>query len=164
MKMISLLVAMDKNNVIGLNNDLPWHLPRDLKFFKEKTVGKHVIMGSRTYDSIGKPLPNRENTVITKDTDGYPDEVQLVHDMDTLKRWNEKNPDEEFIVIGGGNIFKQILPFSDKMYITLIDEAFEGDTYFPDFNETEWKLINKEKGIKDEKNPYDYYFMEYDRK
>lgn len=162
--MISLLVAMDNNNVIGCNNDLPWRLPRDLKFFKEKTMGKNIIMGSRTYDSIGKPLSNRINTVMTRDCVGYPDEVQLIHDLHTLLKWNEKEPGEELIVIGGGNLFKQVLPHADKMYITLIDEAFDGDTYFPEFDESEWKLVKDEKGIKDEKNPYDYYFREYDRK
>lgn len=162
--MISLLVAMDKNHVIGRDNDLPWHLPKDLKFFKELTTGHHVIMGRRTYDSIGKPLPNRTNWIITTEKSGYPEEVNLIHDMETIKKMNNEKPEEEFFVIGGGNVFKQVLPFADRMYITWIDESFEGDTFFPVFPEEEWTLSKKEKGPKDEKNPYDYYFLQYDRK
>jgi len=162
--MISFLVAMDKNHVIGIDNSLPWQLPADLKFFKEKTIGKNVVMGSVTYDSIGKPLPGRRNIVITRKETGYPDEVELVHGMDQLKQMDKANPEEELFVIGGGNIFEQVLPFADRMYITWIEAEFEGDTYFPEFDEKEWHVTKKEKGIKDDKNPYDYYFLQYDRK
>lgn len=162
--MISFLVAMDQNNVIGYNNDIPWHLPRDLRFFRELTTGHTIIMGRKTYDSIGKPLPNRRNVVITRQNVELPDEVEVIHDLNTLYEWHKENPHEELFVIGGGNIFKQVLPHADRMYITLIEDTFEGDTYFPDFPEEEWTLTEKEKGEKDEKNPYDYYFLQYDRK
>ncbi|WP_404452793.1 dihydrofolate reductase [Virgibacillus necropolis] len=162
--MLSFVVAMDRNRVIGLNNDLPWQLPKDLKFFKEKTTGHTMIMGRKTYDSLGRPLPNRKSVVLTSQNPSYPEEVEVIHDINTIKEWNEKNPEKEFMVIGGATIFEQVLPFVDRMYITWIDESFEGDTYFPAFSKDEWTLTSKEKGEKNEKNPYDYYFLQYDRK
>ncbi|KPH74764.1 dihydrofolate reductase [Oceanobacillus caeni] len=162
--MISLLVAMDKNHVIGANNDLPWHLPKDLKFFKEKTTGNTIIMGRKTFDSIGKALPNRRNVVITKKGSHFPENIEVITDIDTVVKWNEENPDEEFFVIGGRNIFNQVLPLADRMYITWIEEEFAGDTYFPAFSDSDWVLTTKVKGDKDEKNPYDYYFLQYDRR
>ena len=162
--MISLLVAMDNNRVIGLHNDLPWHLPNDLKFFKHKTMNQTVIMGRKTYESIGKPLPNRKNIVITNSERGFPRNVEIIHDIGSIQALDKERPDKEFFVIGGANVIKQVLPFADRMYITLIDDAFEGDTYFPPFSETDWELIKKEKGEKNEKNPYDYYFLQYNRK
>jgi dihydrofolate reductase len=161
--MISLLFAMDRNQVIGANNDLPWHLPNDLKFFKEKTTGNTIIMGRKTFDSIGRPLPNRRNVVLSRKDVPLPTGVELIHDIDTIVRWNNDNPGEEFFVIGGGGLFNQILPFADRMYVTLIDEEFEGDVFFPEFSLEEWQEISREKGLKDEKNPYDYYFIRYDR-
>lgn len=162
--MISLLVAMDKNRVIGHNNDLPWRLPRDLKFFKELTIEKNVIMGRKTYDSIGRALPKRRNIVLTQKDINFPDGIEVINSLDTLYAMDKENPTEELFVIGGGDIFKQVLPKSDRMYITLIEETFEGDTFFPTFDESEWDLTSKVKGIKDEKNPYEYYFLQYDRK
>ncbi|ASK63386.1 dihydrofolate reductase [Virgibacillus phasianinus] len=162
--MISFVVAMDRNRVIGLNNDLPWHLPKDFKFFKEKTTGHTMIMGRKTYDSLGGPLPNRKNVVLTGQDPSYPDDVDVIHDIDTIKKWNEQYGDDELFVIGGAKVFEQVLPFTDRMYITWIDESFEGDTRFPEFSEDDWNLTNREKGEKDEKNPYDYYFLQYDRK
>ncbi|APC48486.1 dihydrofolate reductase [Virgibacillus halodenitrificans] len=161
--MISLLVAMDKNHVIGHNNGMPWHLPKDLRFFKEKTTGQTIIMGRKTYDSMGGSLPNRKNVVISRNTN-LKDQVEVIHDLETVEEWNRQYPEQEFFVIGGGNIFNQALPFADRMYITWIDEEFEGDTYFPAFSDEEWNLTSKTKGEKNETNPYDYYFLQYDRK
>ncbi|MFD2630637.1 dihydrofolate reductase [Oceanobacillus kapialis] len=160
--MISLLLAMDRNNLIGRENDLPWHLPKDLRFFKEKTLEKTIIMGRKTYESIGRPLPKRENVVVTRNTE-LTKEVTCIADVKTIKQWNEDNPSKEYFVIGGGHLFEQVLPFADRMYITLIDETFTGDTYFPDFSSDEWKISSKVKGEKNETNPYDYYFIQYDR-
>lgn len=162
--MISLLVAMDKNHVIGLNNDLPWRLPNDLKFFKQTTTGNTIIMGRKTYESIGKPLPNRKSVVLTKGGGDYPSEVDVISDIESIHKYDKKQPDKELFVIGGANVFKQVLPFADCIYVTLIDEAFSGDTFFPAFSEADWKLTKQEKGEKNEKNPYDYYFLQYDRK
>ncbi|SFA74669.1 dihydrofolate reductase [Lentibacillus halodurans] len=161
--MISLLVAMDRNRVIGYRNDLPWHLPNDLKFFKQKTTENTIIMGRKTYEAIGRPLPNRNNVVISKQHNPFPGGVDVIHDISTVLTWNKQHPADEFFVIGGGDIFKQFLPYADRMYVTLVDDVFRGDTYFPDFSESQWQLTAKEKGEKDSKNPYDYYFLQYDR-
>ncbi len=162
--MISLLVAMDCNQTIGAENDLPWRLPNDLKFFKEKSTGNTIIMGRKTYESMGRPLPNRKNVVITRQQIEFPEEVDVIDNVEVIREWNKENPDQEFFVIGGGIIFDQIMPYADRMYITWIEESFEGDTYFPEFSRQEWNLTSKEKGEKNEKNPYDYYFLQYDRK
>lgn len=162
--MISLLVAMDRNRLIGKDNDLPWRLPNDLKFFKKVSTGHTIIMGRKTYDSMNAPLPNRENVVVTGREDFEAEGCIVLNSLDPVFEWNEKNPDTEYIVIGGSVIFEQVMDQTDRMYITWIDEEFEGDTYFPSFDESEWNLTSKEKGIKDEKNPYDYYFCQYDRK
>src|SRR5699024_4695750 len=151
--MISLLVAMDNNRVIGLNNDLPWYLPNDLRFFKHKTTNQTIIMGRKTYESIGKPLPNRKNIVLTNQTQHFPDEVDVIHNIETIIDLSKKHPEKEFFVIGGANVIKQVLPFADRMYITWIDDSFEGDTFFPAFSETDWVLAKKEKGEKNERNP-----------
>lgn len=161
--MISLLFAMDRNQVIGANNDLPWHLPNDLKFFKEKTTGRTIIMGRKTFDSIGRALPNRRNIVLSKSDIELPIGVELIQDINSILTMDKKNPEEELFIIGGGGIFEQILPFADRMYITLIEEEFNGDVFFPDFSLEMWKETSRVKGIKDEKNPYDYYFIQYDR-
>ncbi|MRH42465.1 dihydrofolate reductase [Aquibacillus halophilus] len=161
--MISLLYAMDRNRVIGYKNELPWRLPNDLKFFKEMTTSNSIIMGRKTFDSMNGPLPNRKNIIITRDESYQQENCEVIHSVDTIVEWNNLNPDTEYFVIGGGNIFKQILPYSDRMYMTYIDESFPGDTYFPEFDENKWKMTKKEKGPNDEKNPYDYYFIQYDR-
>ncbi|MFS0672625.1 dihydrofolate reductase [Ornithinibacillus sp. 179-J 7C1 HS] len=161
--MISLLFAMDRNQVIGANNDLPWHLPNDLKFFKEKTTGRTIIMGRKTFDSIGRALPNRRNIVLSKSDIELPLGVELIQDINSILTMDKKNSEEELFIIGGGGIFEQILPFADRMYITLIEEEFNGDVFFPDFSLEMWKETSRVKGIKDEKNPYDYYFIQYDR-
>ncbi|MBM7598403.1 dihydrofolate reductase [Virgibacillus halotolerans] len=162
--MISLLLAMDRNHVIGLNNDLPWRLPKDLRFFKEKTTGNTIIMGRKTYESMGGALPNRRNVVITSSENPFPENVHVIRNLESIREWDKESPNEEVFVIGGGNIFKQILPFADRIYITWIDQDFDGDTYFPEFSELDWSLTSKVKGEKNETNPYDYYFLQYDRK
>ncbi|WP_047985265.1 dihydrofolate reductase [Ornithinibacillus californiensis] len=161
--MISLLFAMDRNQVIGANNDLPWHLPNDLKFFKEKTTGHTIVMGRKTFDSIGRALPNRRNIVLSRKEIGLPDGVELIRDIEAILDINQENPNEELFVIGGGGLFEQILPYADRMYITLIDEDFHGDVLFPSFSMEEWAEVSRVKGVKDEKNPYDYYFIQYNR-
>ncbi|WP_261134109.1 dihydrofolate reductase [Bacillus sp. Marseille-Q3570] len=157
--MISLLLAMGKNRVMGKDNDLPWHLPEDLKWFKRVSSGHTIIMGRKTYESIGKPLPNRKNVIVTNDKNYEAEGCVVTHSLDEALRQDG----EELIVIGGAEIFKQVLEKASRIYLTYIDEEFEGDTYFPELDESKWKLKSKEKGIKDEKNPYDYYFMIYDR-
>lgn len=160
--MISLIVAMGKNNVIGLNNDMPWHLPNDLAHFKKVTTGHTIVMGRKTYESIGRPLPNRKNVVLTRQQNNFPEEVTIINELNDVYRWSEQS-EEEIFIIGGGHIYKQSLPFADRLYVTQINETFKGDTFFPEFSNDEWKLIAQTKGIKDENNPYDYDFLQYDR-
>lgn len=162
--MISLIVAMDKNRVIGYQNTMPWHLPRDLKFFKETTTGHTIIMGRKTFESIGRPLPKRKNVVLTRSKVDFPKGVEVIHDIKTIYQWNDDHPDEEFFVIGGGHLYEQVIPFANRMYITKINEEFKGDIYFPHFSDEDWILTTKVKGVRDKKNPYDYYFLQYDRK
>ncbi|WP_202080328.1 dihydrofolate reductase [Caldalkalibacillus salinus] len=160
--MISFMVAMDKNRLIGADNDLPWRLPADLAYFKRVTMGKPIIMGRKTFESIGRVLPGRENIVMTRDDTFRHPECTIVHSVDELlARFG--GTEEEVFVIGGAKIFEQLLSVADRLYITLIDEAFEGDTYFPQIDPSEWRLISEEKGVKDEKNPYDYRFLMYER-
>lgn len=162
--MISLLVAMDNNQVIGFENDMPWHLPNDLKYFKEKTTGQTIVMGRKTFDSIGRALPNRRNIVLTRGHADFPEGIEVIHDINFIQSWEKENPDKELFVIGGGHLFEQVLPYADRMYITEINEEFPGDTYFPSIQSDDWILTSKIQGQKDEKNPYDYSFLQYDRK
>lgn len=161
--MLSFIVAMDKNRLIGRDNDLPWRLPADLAYFKKVTINHPIIMGRKTFDSIGKPLPKRENIVVTRDPNFAHEGCTVLHSIDEVRAF-AKAREEEVFCIGGAHIFEQTYPYADKLYITLIEEEFEGDTYFPEINKADWQLISKEKGIKDEKNPYDYYFLVYERK
>lgn len=161
--MLSFIVAMDQNNVIGYQNEMPWHLPKDLRFFKEKTTSHTIVMGRKTFESIGKVLPNRKHIVLTSKNDGFPDEVEIVHDIKTIvERFKDKQ--EEVFVIGGGGIFKQLMDDVSRLYVTKIAHTFEGDVFFPEIHEEEWQITSREKGIKDDRNPYDYEFIQYDRK
>lgn len=161
--MISILVAMDKNRVIGVNNQLPWHLPADLQYFKRITMGNPIIMGRKTFDSIGRVLPGRENVVLTRSENYSPPGCTIIHSVEEIKTLRAERKEEELFVIGGAELFRQVLDFTDRLYITQIEAEFEGDTFFPEINLDEWNLISKEKGIKDEKNPYEYYFLMYER-
>ncbi|MFC4322762.1 dihydrofolate reductase [Litchfieldia salsa] len=160
--MISLLVAMDKNKLIGKDNDLPWRLPADLAYFKNLTMGHPIVMGRKTYESIGRPLPGRENIIITRNLSYAVEGCEVINSTEEIIELSKTK--KEIFVIGGSEIFKEILPFVDKLYITEIEEEFEGDTFFPNFNLENWDLKTREKGIKDEKNPYEYYFCLYEKK
>ncbi|QED48322.1 dihydrofolate reductase [Cytobacillus dafuensis] len=161
--MISLIWAMDENRVIGRNNELPWHIPEDLKFFKRTTMGQPIAMGRKTWDSLGRPLPGRDNIVVTRNPSFSYEGCTVLNSIEELMEFSNQRDDEIF-VIGGAEIFKLVLPFTDRLYLTRIYHRFEGDTYFPEINFSEWELISKEKGLKDEKNPFDYEFEIYKRK
>ncbi|PLS03515.1 dihydrofolate reductase [Neobacillus cucumis] len=161
--MISFIVAMDQNGAIGKDNQLPWHLPEDLKFFKRVTMGHPIAMGRKTHESIGRVLPGRENIVITRQAGYQCEECTIFYSIDEFVT-NSQNKNDEIFVIGGAEIFQETFPFADRLYITYIEETFDGDTFFPHFNQDDWVLTSIEKGIKDEKNPYDYEFRIYDRK
>lgn len=135
--MISLIVAISKNNVIGLNNKLPWHYSEDLKYFKDTTMNKTVLMGKSTFISIGKPLPKRHNIVVTRDPEFTHPGVEVINDLNAFI--NAKH-DEEVFIIGGKQIYQQTLPFADKLYITYINREYQGDVFFP---EVDYSLFEK---------------------
>lgn len=160
--MISLIAAVAQNGVIGKNGGLPWHLPEDLKYFKKLTMGHWIVMGRKTFASIGKPLPGRKNIVLTRDRDFRAQGVEVFHNLEHLL---ERIPEEEEVfVIGGADIFRQFLPYADMLYFTQIAEAFEGDTFFPSFDLEDWELISRQNGMKNKNNPYHYAFLVYERK
>ncbi|WP_079530077.1 dihydrofolate reductase [Halobacillus hunanensis] len=161
--MISFVFAMDKNQLIGKDNDLSWYIPNDFKFFKETTWDETIIMGRKTFDSFGKPLPNRKHIILTSREEYEVEGCEIIHSIDEIIKLNQTYPEKEWFVIGGGVLFEAMLPYADRMYMTYIDHAFEGDAYFPPYEEADWRLVKETKGIKDEKNPYDYYFRIYDR-
>ncbi|AGK54592.1 dihydrofolate reductase [Bacillus sp. 1NLA3E] len=161
--MISLIWAMDENRVIGKDNQLPWHLPEDLKFFKKTTTGHPIAMGRKTHVSIGRPLPGRENIIITRNQEYTSEGCIVLHSVQELLHYAQQY-DKEVFIIGGAEIFKEVFPFADRLYITKIYETFDGDTFFPDIDMEQWKLLFSEPGVKNEKNPYHYEFFIYQRK
>jgi len=160
--MISFLFAMGKNRVIGKDNGLPWYLPADLAHFKRLTMGHTIVMGRKTYESIGKALPGRNNIVVTTDRNYKAEGCTVVHSINEARECF--NREEEVFVIGGTKLFNAFYPYADRMYVTYINEEFEGDTFFPEIEDVRWQCTSIEKGIRDEKNPYDYSFIVYDRK
>ena len=162
--MLSIIVAVAKNNVIGKDNKLIWHLPEDLKRFKRITSGKNIIMGRKTFESLGRILPNRKHIILCNDMElNINDERVLVLD-DISKLSDYIDSDEENFVIGGATIYKLLMPLCDKLYITHIDEEFEGDVYFPEIDLSIWKEAVVEEGITNEDNPYSYKYVTYIRK
>ena len=159
---ISLIVAVAENNVIGKNNQLAWHLPADLKLFKNLTTGHHIIMGRKTYESIGKPLPNRISVIITRQ-ENYKAEGCLV--IKSLQDAIEisKN-DEEVFIIGGAEIFREAIPIADKIYLTRIHHSFEGDTFFQELDQNAWEETKRIDFNPDEKNKYPYSFCILEKK
>ena len=159
--MISFLLAMDEKQLIGKDNDLPWHLPADLAYFKRMTTGKSIVMGRKTFESIGKALPGRENFLITRKNLAY-EGVTVLHSIEAFLDLT-KREEKEWFVIGGAEIYRQILPHADRLYITEIHETFNGDTYFPTFSKDDWKETSREKHESDERNKHDFDFVVYDR-
>jgi len=159
--MISISVAVAKNNVIGKDNKLLWHISEDLKRFKQITSNKKMIMGRKTFESLPGILPNREHIIVTRDENFNvdSDKVTIVHDLNSLVEKYSKCEDEIF-VIGGAEIYKQLLPYTQKIYLTKIDETFEGDTYFPEINYDEFKMNYVSEQLIDEKNSLKYRFID----
>jgi dihydrofolate reductase len=163
--MISLIFARDKNNLIGNKNSLPWHIPDDLKHFKAITMGNDVVMGRKTYESIGKPLPNRKNWVLTGKKSSESFNLNFINDYKIILEQNNIFPEKEFFIIGGAEIYKLFLPHANKMYVTEIDDFFGGDTYFPDYNHYEWNLTSKKHHkLLTKDDIFEFYFCEYIRK
>jgi len=145
------------NRVIGINNTLPWHLPADLQHFKQITMGKPVIMGRKTYESIGRPLPGRLNIIISQNQDYIVEGCQVVHSID--EAFSAASQYDEAMVIGGASFYAQALPYANRLYLTVIDENFDGDATFPEYNEGEWQEIERTAGVTDTNNTHPHYFI-----
>jgi dihydrofolate reductase len=162
---ISIIAAMGDNRVIGAQGKIPWHLPADFKKFKELTMGHPVIMGNKTFESIGKPLPGRTNIILAKDPDYAADGCLISHSLDdAIALAKEAEGSGEVFIGGGGQVYALALPMTDTIYLTKVHGVFEGDTFFPEFDESQWKLVNSEERQKDEKNSFDLTWLTYGRK
>jgi dihydrofolate reductase len=161
---LSLLVAAGENNVIGKDNKLPWHLPDDLKYFKNQTWGMPILMGRRTFESIGKPLQGRKSIVITRSKDWKHDGVEVVHSVEEAIRKAKELGAKEIFVIGGAEIFQTTFPQANKIYLTKIHHQFDGDVYFPELSSNDWDLIQSRFCSADQKNPYAHTFQVWERK
>jgi len=161
---ISAIVAMNAEGIIGLNNQIPWHLSADLKFFKKTTTGHHILMGRKCYESIGMPLPNRTNIVITRDPYFIVSNCLIAHSIEEGISIAKSNQETELFIIGGGEIYNQSMYLCDQLYVTLVDYNGIGDVYFPKIDLNEWKLIHEENHLASDKNPYQHKFQLYNRK
>ncbi|KQC47615.1 dihydrofolate reductase [Geobacillus stearothermophilus] len=162
--MMSHIVAMDENRVIGKDNGLPWHLPADLAYFKRVTMGHAIVMGRKTFEAIGRPLPGRENIVVTRNRSFRPEGCLVLHSLDEVKQWAAGRNDEEVFIIGGAELFQATMPLAARLYVTKIFASFPGDTFYPPISEQEWEIVSYTQGTIDEKNRYDHAFLIYERK
>lgn len=161
---ISMIAAMAHDRVIGKDNQMPWHLPADLAHFKRVTLGKPVLMGRKTFESIGRPLPGRRNLVISRNPDYQAEGIEVVGSVEAALALLAGSSVEELMVIGGGHLYAEMLPSADCLYLTRIDLAVEGDTRFPAFDEGDWSCIERESHQPDEKNPHFYCFETWQRR
>jgi len=161
---VSAIVATAKNNVIGKDNDIPWYLPADLNYFKRCTLNHHIIMGRKSYESIGRPLPKRTNIVVTRDPFYVVSQCLVAHSIDEALKMALDNSEEEAFIIGGGEIYKLAMPFVDRLYLTEVDAEVEGTVHFPEIDLEEWELKSTEAHKADEKNEFDYVFKIFERK
>ena len=165
---VSLIVAVSGNGVIGKDNDLIWHLPKDMKFFKDTTMGHHVIMGRKNFESIPhkfRPLPNRTNIVITRQSDYKAEDSIVVNSVEEALKVAKSNEENEAFIIGGGQIYKLALAANliDRIYLTRIHHSFDGDTFFPELS-SDWEEVNREDCFKDDNHKYDYSFIVLEKK
>jgi dihydrofolate reductase len=156
--MLSHIVAASENNIIGSNNDLPWKLSNDFKYFKNKTWGMPVIMGRNSFDAMKKALPGRTNIVVTRKTDWNPENVFIAHSIDEAIEKGKESDTKEIFIIGGGEIFKQTISIVDRIYLTRVHTKVEGDTSYPEIDTSKWKLVKSNSFPADEKNNYPYTF------
>jgi dihydrofolate reductase len=161
MTRLSLIVAMDENRLIGNDNQLPWRLPADLAFFKRTTMGKPIIMGRKTFDSIGRPLPGRRNIVITRDTEFSAEGCEVVHSIEAALAGCSDH--DELMLIGGATLYEQTLDQVSCMYVTRIHHSFSGDTWFPEFDVRHWKISEQQDFDPDQSNSFAYSFVKYVR-
>lgn len=167
MTILSMIVATAKNNIIGKDNDMPWHLPADLAYFKKVTLGKPIIMGRKTFESIGRPLPGRRNIVISRDENYFAEGIDTVTSVEKalalVDGSNGNEQVEEIMVIGGGAIYKHCLPSADRLYVTHIKAEIDGDTQFPNYDDGSWEKVSSEVRESDEKNIFELDFCVYQR-
>jgi dihydrofolate reductase len=161
---ISFIVAVSENNVIGKDNKLPWRLPADMKYFKNATWAMPVIMGRKSFESLGKPLAGRKNIVITRNNNWEADGVEAVQSIDQAITLAAQTDAKEIFITGGAEIFKAALPSADRIYLTRIHANFDGDTFFPELNEDEWRVASTKEYEPDEKNKYSMSFQVWERK
>lgn len=161
--MVTIVVAMGQSNEIGDENQLLWHLPKDLKHFKELTSGYPIIMGRKTYESIGRPLPNRTNIVVSRKKDWFEEGILIVGSLKEAVKFAKKI-NEDIYIIGGGNIYKQTIDIADKLEVTLVKTSMNADTFFPEIDENIWVKTNETYHEKDESNEYDMCFQTFERK
>lgn len=157
---ISVISALARNRVIGIDNSLPWRLPEDLKYFKALTLGHHILMGRKTYESIGKPLPGRTTVIITRGTFPAPDGVKIAHSLQ--EAIDVCGDDQEIFFVGGAELYAQALPLADRLYLTEIQAEVEGDAWFPAFDKNQWRETSRDRRH-EEKNGMEYHFVVYDR-
>ncbi|PGS72200.1 dihydrofolate reductase [Bacillus cereus] len=157
---ISAMVAVGENNVIGKNNDIPWRLPNDWAYLRRITMGHSIILGRKNYESIGKPLDGRKNIILTTNKNYKAEGCYIAYSIEDAL---SKCEGEEVFILGGEEIYQQFLRYTQKLYITKIHSTFEGDRYFPEIDFSLWKEIYTEKGIQNDKNPYEYYFHVFER-
>ena len=162
MSKVSLIVAMANNRVIGINNTLPWHLPADLKHFKALTMGHHILMGRKTYESIGKPLPGRTSVVVTRNPNYTVEGVTIAHTLEEAIALSDSDP--EIFIIGGAELYRQAIQLADRIYLTEIELEITGDAHFTELNKNEWQESSRISHAPDEKNLYHYHFVTYDKK
>lgn len=173
---LAMIVAMAKNNVIGLDNDMPWHLPADLQWFKKTTLGSPIIMGRKTYESIGRPLPGRLNIILSRDADLTIEGCTVVNSIEAAMQIaedannNSDNTDatdtkihDEVFITGGSHLYNTFLEQTDTLYLTLIDAELTGDTFFPDYTKYNWQEISRNEHPADDKNPYALTFLKLER-
>ena len=158
-----MIAAMADDRVIGINNSLPWKLPNDMKWFRQNTLGKPIVMGRKTFESFGaKPLPGRTNIIITRDKNYTADECIIVHSIDEAIQ--AAGDVEEIMIIGGASFYEQMLPKADRLYITFVHTKVEGDAWFPEWNQNEWQQVERIDHEADEKNPHAHSFVILQRK
>jgi len=158
---LSIVVAMDKNRLIGKDNKLPWHLPADLAYFKKITTGKSIVMGRKTYDSIGRPLPNRRNIVISRNSKTLITGCEVLSSIDEVLSITKD--EEEVMIIGGASLCEQLLPQVSRLYITKIEGKFDGDIYFPEYDEADWRQVSCESYLPDDSNQHAHHFIVLER-
>lgn len=161
--MISMIAAIGENRAIGKDNQMLWHMPADFKWFKQQTIGKPIVMGRKTFESIGKPLPQRQNIVLSRSSCASLEamDVDIFHSIEQISALATQHP--EIMIIGGAQIYQQFLSITDRLYLTLVEQSFEADSFFPDYSSYQWRQTFKEFHQADEKNAYNYSFVILER-